>query len=62
MMNSTPRASKLFRDRKAALVRLGLRKSRKVRLLIVGSQANEAASIPWVGVSSTAKYKYTFTD
>ena len=62
MTNGTSRASRLFRNRKVASFRLDLRKSRKVRLLIVGSQANETASIPWVGVSSTAKYKYTFTD
>ena len=35
MTNSTPRASRLFRNRKAASFRLGLRKSRKVRLLVV---------------------------
>ena len=33
IMNSTPRASRLFHNRKAVSFRLGLRKSRKVRLV-----------------------------
>lgn len=33
--NKTARARRLFRSRKAASLRLGLRKSRKVRLLVV---------------------------
>jgi hypothetical protein len=35
MTNRTTRARRLFRSRKAASLRLGLRKSRKVRLLVV---------------------------
>lgn len=35
MTNSTARASRLFRSRRAASLRRGLRKSRKVRLLVV---------------------------
>ena len=35
MTNKTARARRLFRSRRAASLRLGLRKSRKVRLLVV---------------------------
>ena len=35
MTSKTARARRLFRSRKAASLRLGLRKSRKVRLLVV---------------------------
>jgi len=46
MTNKTARARRLFRSRKAASLRRGLRKSRKVRLLvvIVGIQLDRAAA------------------
>jgi len=47
MTNKTARARRLFRSRRAASLRRGLRKSRKVRLLvvIVGVQLDRVGSI-----------------
>ena len=42
--NNTPRVSRPFCDRRAASFRLGLRKSRKVRLLVVRSQVRSPLS------------------
>ena len=51
MTNKIARARRLFRSRKAASLRLGLRKSRNVRLLvvIVGVQRSTSAVIVVVG-------------
>ena len=49
MTNRIARVSRLFRSRKAASLRLGLRKSRKVRLLVVIAGAQRSTSIAVAG-------------